>query len=476
LFSFISTSPFLDLYVNLLYRKSDICHLLSYFYDKMNFNRSTLAEVKNDYGGRIMRADRLLQIMLLLQTRGCLTSKELAARLEVSERTIFRDMEALSAAGVPVYAERGVQGGWKLAEGYRTDWAGLNKEEIVSLLAAKPHRHLSDLGWSPKFEAALLKLLASLSPTLRRDVEYARERLYVDGAGWHPSGEDVPLLPLLQEAVWAGRQLRLDYASGSGSGGMRMDHASGSGSGGLRIVHPLGLVLKGSLWYLVAIPDETQAGGNEDGKAADEMQTAADVLLTKGPAEESAELRTNSSVREEASQAQKTGSREGANEAIAGGGARSESGTPQSRAPLCSEPRSYRASRIRAAELLAAPALRPDGFDLAAYWERSVRRFRAELPRYPARALVHENARARLERTRFVRIAAWAGPTVDGPWREASLEFDTLKSACEIALSFGAQLRILEPAELRDAVIAAAHGVLELYGAGGCSADCDGHL
>lgn len=327
-----------------------------------------------------MRADRLLQIMLLLQTRGGLTAKELAAKLEVSERTIFRDMEALSAAGVPVYAERGAQGGWRLTEGYRTDWAGLSKEEIVSLLAAKPHRHVGDLGWGGAFDAALLKLLASLSPTLRRDVEYTRERLHVDGAGWHPSGEDVPLLPLLQEAVWEGRRVRMDYSSGSGGGGYRT-------------VHPLGLVAKGSLWYLVAVPEES-------GEA--------------------------------------------------------------------SEPRTYRVSRIRAAELLPEAALRPDGFELAAYWERSVRRFRAELPRYPARALVYENARARLEQTRFVRVTAW-GEAAGSPWREAELEFDTLESAGDIALGFGVQLRILEPAELRDAVIAAARDVLALYGVGGQS-------
>lgn len=370
-----------------------------------------------------MRADRLLQIMLLLQTRGSMTSKELAGKLEVSERTIFRDMEALSAAGVPVYAERGAQGGWKLTEGYRTDWAGLSREEIVPLLAAKPHRHVSDLGWSGKFDAALLKLLASLSPTLRRDVEYTRERLYVDGAGWHPSGEDVPLLPLLQEAVWAGRQLRMDYASGSGGGS-------------LRTVHPLGLVVKGSLWYLVAVPDEPEASGGNAGPADRRVADEA-----KGADRE---------ARDATSEAR---------------GA--ESGAPRSSAPAgTGEPRSYRVSRIRAAELLPAPAVRPDGFELAAYWERSVRRFRAELPRYPARALVREDARDRLERTRFVRIAAWGEPSPDGRWREAALEFDTLESACDIALGFGAQLRILEPAELRDAVIAAAHAVIALYDAG----------
>jgi predicted DNA-binding transcriptional regulator YafY len=328
--------------------------------------------------------------MLLLRTHGCLTSKTIAARLEVSERTILRDMEALSAAGIPVFAERGAQGGWKLAEGYRTNWAGLNREEIVSLLASKPHRNIHDLGWSPKFEAALLKLLASLSPTLRRDVDYMKERLYVDQEGWHPTGEMVPLLPLIQEAVWAGRQLRIEYGSVSGSVSWRT-------------VHPIGLVLKGSLWYLVALT-ELLEGASKD------LSTCTNI-------------------------------------------------------PASYEPRTFRASRIRSAELQLEPVNRPDGFDLAAYWDQSIRSFRKDLPRYPARALVRECGRARLEQTRFVRVSKWGELSADGLWREALLEFDTLESACEIALGFGVNLLILEPIELRNAVIASTHAVIEQYGA-----------
>lgn len=380
-----------------------------------------------------MRADRLLQIMLLLQTERSMTAKELAERLEVSERTIFRDMEALSAAGVPVYAERGAQGGWRLAEGYRTDWTGFRKDELLSLLASRPHRHLADLGLAGHYEAALLKLLAGLSPALRRDADYMRQRLYVDAAGWHPSGEDVPWLSVLQEAVWEGRMLRLLYAAVSGGDGFKDE----------RLVHPLGLVLKGSLWYLVAARDDERV------------------------------------------------------------------------------PKTYRISRIRHAELLHEPSERPEDFDLAAYWQLSVDRFRSELPSYPVRALVHESVRGRLEQTRFVRISSWRGGSGgsstnddsgswdgdasganrddsdssdnstnddsgsrDGDargvgngestsagkgrsggdaWGEAQLEFNTLESACDIVLGFGTTLQVLEPAELREALRNAALSIAELY-------------
>jgi predicted DNA-binding transcriptional regulator YafY len=334
-------------------------------------------------------------------------------------------MEALGSAGVPVYAERGAQGGWKLMEGYRTDWAGWNREEILSLLAARPHRHLNDLGWSAKFEAALLKLLASLSPTLRRDAEDMRERLYVDGTGWHPGGEDVPLLPLLQEAIWAGRQLRIEYSSNSGKTGPRT-------------VHPLGLVLKGTLWYLVAIPAEAVVTESADIGTGSAVDAGAD---TEGKAGAKTWMKTDG-------------------KAEAKTGVKSEAKTAPSNDR---EPRSYRASRIRAAELLLEPAERPVGFRLAAYWERSVSSFRSRLPRYPAQARVREDARARIERTPFVRVISWGERSADGLWRQAALEFDTLESARDIVLGFGARLLILEPAELRDAVAATANEVMELY-------------
>jgi predicted DNA-binding transcriptional regulator YafY len=186
-----------------------------------------------------MRADRLLSILLLLQVHRRMTARELARRLEVSERTIHRDMEALGIAGVPVTAERGTGGGWRLLEEYRTNLTGLNEAEIQALFLTKPPRLLADLGLDKASEAALIKLLAALPSMSRRGAEEARARIYVDTGGWRQPEETVPLLPMLQEAVWQERKLRLTYTRGEG------DSVE-------RLVDPLGLVAKGSVWYLVA--------------------------------------------------------------------------------------------------------------------------------------------------------------------------------------------------------------------------------
>jgi predicted DNA-binding transcriptional regulator YafY len=186
-----------------------------------------------------MRADRLLSILLLLQVNTRLTARALAERLEVSERTILRDMEALGAAGVPVTAQRGAGGGWGLVQGYRSDLTGLNAAETRTLFLTKSSRLFADLGMKQAAEAALIKLLASLSAGARRDVEHTRERLHIDGAGWYQSGEAFPLLPVLQEAVWQERQVLINYQRADGT---TLE----------RLVHPLGLVAKGGIWYLVA--------------------------------------------------------------------------------------------------------------------------------------------------------------------------------------------------------------------------------
>ena len=187
-----------------------------------------------------MRADRLLSIVLLLQAHHQLTSRELAARLEVSERTIHRDMDALSGAGIPVVAERGAGGGWSLLGEYKTNLTGLNEAEVQSLFVTPPQRLLQDLKLQKAAEGALLKLLAALPAMYRRGAERARERIYVDVTGWHRPEEAVPLLPILQEAIWLERKLHFTYQSGVGFGPVE------------RLVDPLGLVAKGSVWYLVA--------------------------------------------------------------------------------------------------------------------------------------------------------------------------------------------------------------------------------
>ncbi len=187
-----------------------------------------------------MRADRLLSILLLLQVRRRITAGELARRLEVSERTIHRDMEALGAAGVPVVADRGVGGGWRLLEEYRTNLTGLNDAEIQALFLTRPPRLLADLGLDKASEAALIKLLAALPSGSRHSAEDARQRIYVDTAGWRKYEEAVPCLPALQDAVWRERRLRFTYARAGGDAPSE------------RVVDPLALVAKGSVWYLVA--------------------------------------------------------------------------------------------------------------------------------------------------------------------------------------------------------------------------------
>src|SRR5579872_4220872 len=179
-----------------------------------------------------MRADRLLSILLLLQINRRLTARELAKRLEVSERTILRDMEALSTAGVPVTAERGIGGGWYLLEEYRTNLTGMSEAEIRTLFLMQPTRLLADLGWHQASEAALIKLLAALPSLSRRNAEDMRQRIHVDTASWHRPEEAFPYLQTLQDAIWQERKLHMLY--------QRSDDSTVE-----RLVDPLGLVAKG---------------------------------------------------------------------------------------------------------------------------------------------------------------------------------------------------------------------------------------
>jgi predicted DNA-binding transcriptional regulator YafY len=185
-----------------------------------------------------MRADRLLSVLLLLQANGKQTGRELATRLEVSERTVHRDMEALSAAGVPVFAMRGVRGGWQLDEQWRTRVPGLDEGELRALLMAQP-RMIGDPRLAAAAQRALDKLMASLPVSLRARVASIRQRLYVDTTGWWGTTEDLMALPVVQDAVTRDRKLTFRYKRTSGE---ETD----------RTVDPLGLVAKGATWYLVA--------------------------------------------------------------------------------------------------------------------------------------------------------------------------------------------------------------------------------
>lgn len=318
-----------------------------------------------------MRADRLLNLLILLQNRGKMSSRQLAELLEVSERTIVRDIEALSAAGIPVYAERGSRGGWVLADSYRTNLTGMRPEEIVSLLLTNHNELLKDLGIQGDFQAAYQKLLAAAPAPIRQDAELIRERLHIDGAGWHASEEAFPWLSAVQEAVWAQRKLRIRYRKEEGITE--------------RIIHPLGLVAKRNVWYVAA---EQEPDG---------------------------ELRT------------------------------------------------FRISRLEEASLLDETFMRPEGFDLAAYWEQSTTRFKSELPRYVARVRTTEAGLDRLRKERFIKVLQVENSDNQGQIL-AEVDLQTLDWACGVILRIGRDAEVLEPQELRERMISEAQAILALYG------------
>jgi predicted DNA-binding transcriptional regulator YafY len=318
-----------------------------------------------------MRADRLLSILLLLQVRSRVTARELARRLEVSERTIHRDMEALGAAGVPVVAERGAGGGWGLLDTYRTRAPGLTDAEIQALFLMQPARLLADLGLRGAGEAGAIKLLAALPAVQRQGAEYVRERIHVDGAGWRASDEAAPHLATLQDAIWQQRIVRLRYEREGGAVERR--------------VAPLGLVAKGRVWYLV---------GAIDG-----------------------DLRT------------------------------------------------YRVSRVEAAEITEEPFTRPPAFDLAAYWTAAAAQFVANLPRYPTTLSMPSGLVAPFRAAaRFARVGAPGPPDAAG-WVVVPVEFEREIDACETVLSFGPEVRVLDPPALRARVIRQAELLLAAYAA-----------
>ncbi len=320
-----------------------------------------------------MRADRLISILLLLQIHPRITARALAERLEVSERTILRDMEALSIAGVPVFAERGTGGGWSLTENYRTNLTGLNDTEVQALFLTRPARLLADLGLAKAAGGAQIKLLAALPAASRRNAENVSQRIYVDVSGWKRADEAVPWLPVIQEAVWQERKLRITYQRGGG----------GDECGVERIVEPLGLVAKGSVWYLLAAID----GGI----------------------------------------------------------------------------RNYRIARVQAAEMLDEGFVRPPDFDLAATWRQSNVEFKAKFPRYPVTVRVQPDALWRLQfNGRFSTVEHMGEPEADG-WITVRMNYQVAENACENLIGLGAQVEIVEPAELREMVVELARSVVAFY-------------
>ena len=186
-----------------------------------------------------MRADRLISILLLLQTRGRMTAGELSNHLEVSERTIYRDLEALGMAGVPIYSEHGPGGGYTLLDSYRTTLTGLNEAEVRTLFLSGVYAPLADLGLAEALEVALLKLSATLPEAQQRRAEQMRQRIHLDAVPWFQTREEVPHLQTLQEAAWNDTQVKMMYR--------RSDNRVRE-----YVIYPYGLVAKSNIWYVVA--------------------------------------------------------------------------------------------------------------------------------------------------------------------------------------------------------------------------------
>jgi predicted DNA-binding transcriptional regulator YafY len=185
-----------------------------------------------------MRADRLLSILMLLQHRGRITAQELAAELEVSERTIYRDMVALSAAGVPVYTERGPGGGCSLIESYRTNLTGLTRDEVRALFMLSIPSPLAELGVDQDLKAALMKLSAALPEVYRPEGLRARQRIHLDSSAWFQEERRSPHIHTIQRALWEDRKLRLTYRLLFDA---QVEH----------IIEPYGLVAKANIWHLI---------------------------------------------------------------------------------------------------------------------------------------------------------------------------------------------------------------------------------
>ncbi|CCH32158.1 YafY family protein [Actinosynnema sp. NPDC047251] len=187
-----------------------------------------------------MRASRLVSLLLLLQTRDRMTAQQLADALEVSVRTIYRDVEALNASGVPIYGEPGNEGGYRLLEGYRTRLTGLTAGEAQMLFLTGLPAAAAQLGLATAVTGARLKLTAALPAELRDRANRVADRFHLDAPSWYHEGDPTPHLAVVADAVWNQHTLQIRYLRWAKPQEIT------------RIVQPYGLVLKAGHWYLVA--------------------------------------------------------------------------------------------------------------------------------------------------------------------------------------------------------------------------------
>ena len=217
-----------------------------------------------------MRASRLMSILLLLQSRGRLTAEELAAEFEVSVRTIYRDIDQLSAAQVPVYADRGPGGGFQLLDGYRTKLTGLSQAEAETLFLAGLPGPAAELGLADALATAQLKLTAALPERTRASAGKIASRFHLDPVDWFRNAQSASLLPAIAASVWNETSIDVDY------------RRAGVDKVVSRRLRPLGLVLKAGTWYLVA-EVESGAGSLRGAPANNQPRTyrVANILVCR---------------------------------------------------------------------------------------------------------------------------------------------------------------------------------------------------
>ena len=318
-----------------------------------------------------MRSSRLVEVMLRLEGSRGATAQQLADELGVSVRTVYRDVTALSAAGVPLWTESGPGGGIRLLDGWQSKLGGMTGEETSALMLLGVPSIADDLGLRDVTAAAQSKLLGALPVPLRAGAQLWRDRLYVDAPGWFDGPRDNGELPVVASAVLEGRRLGIRYRKGSRSAARTLD--------------PLGLVAKAGVWYLVA-------------------QHRGRTL-------------------------------------------------------------SYRVSRISDATVLKQPAVRPDNFDLGAWWTASVAEFDRALLRFRCRVRLSPASWRRLPRVVGVEAArVEPGPPDDAGWVTVDLSLEAEDVALDQLTVLGRGVEVLQPHSLRESLRAVGDAIARRNG------------
>ncbi|MEU4897008.1 WYL domain-containing protein [Streptomyces sp. NPDC044780] len=420
-----------------------------------------------------MRAARLIKMVLLLQARPSITGAELARELEVSERTVTRDAAALSEAGIPVYADRGRAGGYRLIGGYRTRLTGLGRAEAEALFLSGVPSALREMGLADAASAARLKVSAALLPELRDASHTVAQRFHLDAPGWWQEPQTPPLLPEVADAVWDDRRLLVRYR--------RRDTEVE------RELEPYGLVLKAGVWYLAARVNGTDGmdgsdgtggadgtgGPNGTGRPGD-TGSVGGTHSTDGPDGSGG---PNSTDGPDGTHA--TGSTGGSGGTGGVGGAHSTGGPDGAGSGRPRGPgrpggpggdfRVYRVDRLTdVAPVSGGPRfVRDEAFDLPAFWAERAAQFARSILREEITLRLSPDGARRLpyvtDRTAGEEAVRSAGEPDGEGWITVTLPVESAEVAYGQLLALGPEAEVLSPAPLRERFATAARRMASRY-------------